>query len=190
MKKAEAATAGSPTKVFDPFGDRISRDIRNALSEAFVAFWEGAAADYTAVAAALRRRHRHPVYRAYIDRRLADYRSALAARRDWDDPGLLDEMIVLWNRELFFEVHELLESHWHVARGARREVLKALIHAAGVYVHREAGRPEVAAKLGRRVRDRLDALRPHLTRIKNLDALCKALVNTQDRPPQLEGASP
>lgn len=190
MKKEEAAATRSSPRVFDPFSDRISRDIRNALSEAFVAFWEGSDADYTGVAAALHTRHRHPVYRDYIDQRLADYRAALAACRALDDPGLLDEMIVLWNRELFFEVHELLESHWLDARGTKREVLQTLIQAAAVFVHRAAGRTAAAAKMGRRVRDRLEALRAHLTPINNLDALCRALVEPQGRPPQLEGVNP
>lgn len=152
-----------------------------------MAVWEGTREDYASMAAVMQKRHAQPVYRAYIDRRLADYRAAMEDRRKLTDPGLLDDMMVLWNRELFFEVHELLESHWHEAQGEWREVLKVLIQAAAVYVHREAGREAVAAKLGRRVSDRLDALRPHLTPIANLDALCRALATPEGRPPKLNG---
>lgn len=187
MKKEDAADPGASGRVFDPFRDRVSRDIRNTLSEAFVAAWSGNGEDYTEVAAALRKRYQHPVYRTYIDQRMADYRAALEDRRELAAPGLLDEMVVLWNRQLFFEVHELLEGHWHVARGARREVLQALIQTAAVFVHRQAGREAAAEQLGRRVSLRLEALRPHLGTIANLDELSRALATPASRPPSLRG---
>lgn len=174
-------------KTFDPFRDRTSRDIRNILSEAFVAAWEDAGVDYRAAAGELRRRFAHPVYRAYIDQRMTAYRAAIEDRRKLTAPGLLDDMMVLWNRELFFEVHELLENQWHEAQGEWREVLKVLIQAAAVYVHREAGRAVPAAKLGRRASERLVVLRAHLSPIANLDDLCRALASTEGRPPKLEG---
>ncbi len=187
VKPDQPARGGLSGHRFDPFGNRASRDIRNTLSEAFVAAWQGAGVDYAAVADRLRRRHSQPVYRAYIARRLEAYRAAADDRRNLDDPSLLDEVIVLWNRGLFFEVHELLESHWHGARGVRREVLQTLIQAAAVYVHREADREPAAARLGRRVSARLNRLKPHLKAIANLYALARALVTPQSRPPILRG---
>ena len=184
-KPDQPASGGLSGHRFDPFGNRASRDIRNTLSEAFVAAWQGAGVDYAAVADRLCRRHTQPVYRAYIAGRLETYRAAMQDRRHLDDPGLLDDVIVLWNRGLFFEVHELIESHWHEARGVRREVLQTMIKAAAVYVHREAGREPTAAKLGRRVSARLDSLKPHLRAIANLDALTRALATPQSRPPIL-----
>lgn len=153
-----------------------------------MAAWGGTRADYAPVAALLRKRYAQPVYRAYIDQRMVEYRAAVEDRRKLTDPHLMDEMMVLWNRGLFFEVHELLESHWLDARGERREVLKVLIQAAAVYVHREAGREAAAEKLGLRVSGRLEALRPHLTPIANLDALCRALATPVGRPPKLHGS--
>ncbi len=187
VKPDRPANREASGRRFDPFRDRASRDIRNTLSEAFVAAWQGSGADYTAVVDHLRRRHAQPVYRAYIARRLEAYRAAADDRRNLDDPGLLDDVVVLWNRGLFFEVHELLESHWHGARGVRREVLQTLIQAAAVYVHREADREPAAARLGRRVSARLNRLKPHLKAIANLDALARALVTPQSRPPILRG---
>lgn len=187
VKPDQPTTRGLSGRRFDPFRDRASRDIRNTLSEAFVAAWQGGRGDYAAVADSLRRRHAQPVYRSYIVRRLEAYRAASKDRRRLDDPGLLDEVIVLWNRGLFFEVHELLESHWHEARGVRREVLQTMIQAAAVYVHREAGRESAAVKLGPRVSARLDNLRPHLKAIANLDALVRELATPQSRPPILRG---
>ncbi len=190
MGKEKITRPPSPGRAFDPFRDRTSRDIRNALSEAFVAAWQGGGTEYEALAAELRGRHAQPVYRNYIDRRLADYRAACEERRKLGDPDLMAEMIVLWNRQLFFEVHELLEGHWHEARGERREVLKTLIQAAAVYVHHEAGRGAAAEKMGRRVSGRLAAFKPHLTAIRNLGALCEALQKPEEPPPRLEGFLP
>ena len=185
--KDQSASRGPSGRRFDPFGDRASRDIRNTLSEAFVSAWQGGGADYTAVAESLSRRHAQPFYRTYITRRLEAYRAAVDDRRHRDHPGLFDDLIVLWNRGLFFEVHELLEGHWHEARGVRREVLQTLIQAAAVYVHREAGREPAAAKLGRRVSTRLDSLKPHIKTIANLDVLVRELATPQSRPPILRG---
>ena len=188
--KAKITRPPSSGRAFDPFRDRAARDIRNALSEAFVAAWQGDGTDHESLAAELRRRHAQPVYRTYIDRRLANYREAFEERRKLGAPDLMAQMIVLWNRELFFEVHELLEGHWHAARGERREVLKTLIQAAAVYVHREAGRGEAAEKMGPRVAGRLAALKPQLTAIRNLGALCEALQKPEGPPPRLEGLHP
>ncbi len=187
MNREAPPSPPSSGKIFDPFRDRVSRDIRNALSEAFVAVWSGNARGYESLAAALRRRHALPIYRNYIDQRLVLYREAVVARGEIVEPDLLDDMIVLWNRGLFFEVHELLESHWHGARGAEREALKTLIQAAGVFVHREAGRLAAAEKMGRRVSERLEALRAHLGAIRNLDDLREALVRPAGSPPRLKG---
>jgi hypothetical protein len=171
---------------FDPFNDRTSRDIRNTLSEVFVAAWNGGAGDLVSAAADLRAKHPARRYRHYIDARMAAYQDALTARRA-EASTLMDEMIVIWNRGLFFEVHELLEGHWHQARGEQRETLKILIQAAGVFVHREAGRTTAAAKMGKRVSARLETLRPHLAAIANLDALRTALQTPGGRAPQLKG---
>ena len=187
VNRDPSTSRGASGRRFDPFGDRASRDIRNTLSEAFVSAWQGGGTDYTAVAESLSRRHAQPFYRTYIARRLEAYRAAADDRRHRDHPGLLDDVIVLWNRGLFFEVHELLEGHWHEARGVRREVFQTLIKAAAVYVHREAGREPAAAKLGRRVSAQLDNLRSNLKAIANLDALIRALATPQSRPPILRG---
>ncbi len=173
-------------RTFDPFQDRVARNIRNALSEAFIEGWLGQGPDYESRAAKLYKCHAHPVYRNYIDRRLAGYRAAIEDRRKIDSRDLMDDMIVLWNRELFFEVHELLESHWHATRGTARELLKTLIQAAGVYIHRDAGRVETAASMGRRVSVRLAELAPQMPAIRNLESLCKALAEPGGQPPRLE----
>jgi hypothetical protein len=184
VKNDRVSYPGNAPRSFDPFRDRVARDIRNALAVAFVAAWDGDG-DYRPTAARLRRRHPGAVYRDYIDRRLAAYRAASADRRALDAPDLLDAMVVLWNRALFFEVHELLEHHWHEARGEWREALKTLIQAAAVFVHREAGRISAAVSLGRRVSARLAAPGPQLATIADLEVLRGALADPEGRPPRL-----
>lgn len=174
---------------FDPFGDRAAREIRNTLSAAFVAAWREGPADLPAVAAALQARHPHPVYRRWIVERLAAYRAAWRDRAEREAPDLFDDLVRLWNRRLFFEVHELLEVHWRQARGARREALQALILAAGVYVHREAGRQAAVASLSRRAAARLEACREHLPAIANLEELCRRL-EAAEAPPPLRARHP
>ena len=44
MEDEKRANSPPSEQAFDPFGDRIARDIRNTLSEAFVEAWKGGAA--------------------------------------------------------------------------------------------------------------------------------------------------
>jgi hypothetical protein len=59
---------------------------------------------------------------------------------------LLSEGIVLFNREEYFECHEVLELAWTPERGPRRHFLQGLIHVAvGLYHHRR-GNPVGACR--------------------------------------------
>jgi hypothetical protein len=87
----------------------------------------------------------------------------------------METALVLWNLGLFFEVHEVVERLWRAAGGGRREALKGLVQAAGVFVHLEAGRPEPAAHLAARAAQRLDRWRKNLPEISNLDDLLAGL---------------
>ncbi|MFZ7128057.1 MAG: DUF309 domain-containing protein [Desulfobacterales bacterium] len=185
METGRAEERAASRRAFDPFGDRPSRDIRNTLSEAFVAAWRDHESNYTAVAEDLKRRHPDPVYKGYIDERLGRYRAALEDLRKTARPGLLEEVMILWNRGLFFEVHEVLEIDWHETRGVQREIRKTLIQAAGVYMHRESGRCQAAEKLGLKACTRLMDLKAHFKAIANLDELCRGLRSPDAAPPIL-----
>ena len=140
---------GSKNGVFNPFTDRLSRDLRNDLSEALLAALTGGAhAAFLAVAAAYRQHPElGPGARGYLEDRLACYQAVLAeTNRDLPD----QQALLLWNHELFFEFHELLEKRWRVAEGVARKVLQALIRAAGTYVLRHADRREGAVKMAAR----------------------------------------
>ena len=55
--------------------------------------------------------------------------------------------VILWDLDLFFEVHEILEPPWIKAQGDRKLLLQALIRAAGVYINLELGYTDRAAKI-------------------------------------------
>ena len=136
---------------FEPFQDRLSRDIRNALSAALpLALAQNDLAPVRTVAA----RYLHPglaaPYAAYIEARLAGYALALATINRTKATTPLAKALVLWDLELFFEVHEILEQAWHGAHGVEKEILQAMIRAAGFYIKGEYGYFEAGAKMAGR----------------------------------------
>lgn len=133
---------------FDPFNNRLCRNVRNALSEGFKD--------------ALESRDMLPVRRiagfffndpqpmcvsAYIDQRLAAYDQVLTdvSRGRLDDP--LDIAVAIWAQHLFFETHEYLEQFWMTAHGDEKKLLQAIIRAAGAYVHMEQGNHSAARRI-------------------------------------------
>ena len=55
-----------------------------------------------------------------------------------------------FNRQLFYEAHDVLEELWLVCRGTKRDgFYKALIQLAGAFVHLQKGRIAPAGKLFR-----------------------------------------
>ncbi len=61
----------------------------------------------------------------------------------------------LWEQELFFEVHEVLEAVWQREGGARRQALQGLIQVAVAFHHLAHGNPRGARTLMREGRARL-----------------------------------
>jgi hypothetical protein len=68
----------------------------------------------------------------------------------------LDAARALFDANLYFEVHELLEPYWRDARGADRETLQGLIQAAVGYQHLANGNLAGARALLEEARTRLD----------------------------------
>lgn len=125
--------------LFNPFGDRLSRDIRNDLSEGFAAAVEtGDTSKLQQTVEFYRSKQLTPSYTKYIDDRFARYMEALhTITGKITDP--IEQAVVLWNLRLFFEVHEVLEHAWYTAKGPQKDTLQALIRAAGVYIKLEYG---------------------------------------------------
>jgi predicted metal-dependent hydrolase len=171
---------------FDPYSDRMARDIRNSLSAALVNEITGnahgsvatVAHDWLATAP-------DPVYQAYIEDRLALYRQAINEIKAGQALDPRYQAIYLWNLGLFFEMHELLETIWQKSRDPERSALKGLIQAAGVHVHRQRGRIDIAGSLAQRAEKHLRKGRKQLDFISNLDRLIEDLADPAERTPKL-----
>jgi uncharacterized protein len=174
---------------FDPFNDRLARDIRNSLSSALVSdLGAGTDANVGQVADAWMQQGLPSPYREYVQRTLQRYRRVGGRIKSDHIHDPKRQALVLWNAELFFELHELLETVWSVARGQARTGLKGLIQAAGVYVHRARGSATAAQGLALRARRNLLAGRDHLSFVADIDRLIRSLEDPSRPPPALQMA--
>jgi hypothetical protein len=176
-----------PDGKFDPFNNRLSRDIRNTLSEAFMAAlsrMEPSA--YRDEADIWRAKNPSPIYLEYIQDRLQRFDRVFEQIKanHLDEPLL--QSLVIWNNGLFFEFHDHLEGIWKQAAGDDREALKGLIKAAGVYVHHEFNHQQALNSLSSKSYDLIRQYAHCLTFIKNLDALLQKLRTMDPDPPRLE----
>ncbi len=171
---------------FDPFTNRLCRNVRNALSEGFKD--------------ALEKMDMLPVRRiagfflddpqpacvsAYIDQRLAAYDQVLTdvSRRHLGDP--LDIAVVIWDRRLFFETHEYLEPYWMKADGDEKKLLQAVIRAAGAYVHLEQGNLTGARRIAEKAVGVLEQFRSRLSAHADAGLLLDKLKTLDPVPPVL-----
>ncbi len=72
-----------------------------------------------------------------------------------------------FNRQEFFEAHEVLEALWLERRGSSKDhFYKGLIQLAGAFVHVQKGRPQPAAALFNLARCNLEHYRPVCDRLE------------------------
>jgi hypothetical protein len=162
---------------FDPFRDRLARDIRNVLSTALIKGLDQAKPDLVHAAAAdLLVQNLAPCYRDYIRNRLRLYATVFAELDRAGETDIFSQALLLWDRGLFFEVHERLETIWLQATGDRRLALQAMIRAAGTYVKWENGDYDAARKMAAKAASALATYRAALPQtVPNLDALIMLL---------------
>jgi hypothetical protein len=170
---------------FDPFRDRLSRDIRNDLSESLLTC--RTQLRLTAaheVADRFLAANPAPCYVDYINNRLDRYARflALVAKGPAD---VVWQGFVLWDLGLFFEVHEILEQAWMQAFGDEKIFLQALIRAAGVYIKREYGFDDGAAKMAAKAVPVLVANAHRLAVHIDPERLLAALRTVTGKPPLL-----
>lgn len=171
---------------FDPFSVRKARDIRNQLSQAFVhAINRNDPLYLEQVVAALSRNTRGFVYRQYISDRLERYRRVMDEMTRLPSGEPLAKMLPIWNARLFFECHEYLEPLWQEAEGGRREAIKGLIQAAGVFVHLEWGQKVPAIQLAAKAAGLIRDHRAELAFIRNINEFLAALARAEERAPRL-----
>ncbi len=170
---------------FNPFEDRLSRDIRNELSEGLALAVETGNADLLKeTVAKYRQQSLAECYRTYLEDRYSRYENALAAiNRGVIDP--IHRGLILWDLGLFFEMHEVLEHAWYTAQGAMKLTLQALVRAAGVYIKRQYGYHDSAGRIAEKAVPVLAENRALLVSYFNPDKLIEALLDPDSVPPIL-----
>lgn len=175
---------------FDPFTDRTARDIRNSLSETFVAALAAKDPERCLnIAQKWREQNVSSLYIDYIDDRLLRYENVFTAVQTGAIKDKLQQALVVWNQHLFFEFHDHLEPIWQAATGDQRQALKGLIKAAGVYIHLEQHHHQAAENLAMKSYDLLQQYPHCLSFIANYKALLGKLKNFEPIPPRLEISS-
>ena len=176
-----------PVAEFDPFNNRLSRDIRNTLSEALmVALARMEPSAYRNEADGWFAKNPPASLVEYIQDRLRRYDRVFEQIKNGALKDPLLQSLVLWNNGLFFEFHDRLEGIWKQATGDRRQALKGLIKAAGIYIHSEFNHRQAAAKLAGKSYRLIRQYSHCLAFIENIDALLQALKNLDSKPPRLE----
>jgi hypothetical protein len=172
-------------QVFDPFRDRLSRDIRNDLSESLLTCrTQHRLTAASEVADRYLAINLEPCYVDYIKDRLDRYARflALVAQGPAD---VAWQGFVLWDLGLFFEVHEILEQAWMHAFGDEKTFLQALIRAAGVYIKREYGFHDAAGKIAAKALPVLAVNAHRLAVYIDPEHLLAALRSATEKPPLL-----
>lgn len=178
----------TPLRDFDPFQNRLCRDVRNGLSESVPASVHAASlAPSQGVADAFLAEVTTPAVRIYIADRLSRYALVLAAMESAgvDATERYTIAAMLWDQALFFEVHEVLEEKWHRSQGDERKMIQALIRAAGVYVHLEYGRRESAEKMAKKAVQGLMAHGESVASPFDAEVLARSLNDLTTPPPRL-----
>jgi len=169
---------------FDPFNDRVARDLRNHLATAMVAaLVHDDGVLFTRMVADWAGRDLGPVHRRYLAGRRESFDRLIAG--GIAGGAVWEIAVALWNEGLFFEVHEILEDAWREADGEEKEVLQAMIRAAGVQVHLAAGNDRGARKMAKRAHSALARHRDHLP-FANGDALISTLAGEHPEAIRLE----
>jgi uncharacterized protein len=171
--------------IFHPFEDRLSRDIRNRLSSSFIESIEkGAGKSMGKVTCPFLKSNPNSAYSEYIENRLVKYAKATSILESGPEI-LLWRGFVLWDLELFFEVHEILEHAWYTATGGERSVLQAIIRAAGVYIKLEYGYITHAQKMAAKAVDVFQQEKALLQPYCNIELLIRALNEMSPTPPKI-----
>jgi len=171
---------------FDPFNNRLCRNVRNALCEGFKdALKDRALQPVNRTANFFLNGNLAAVVRDYIEKRMPAYEGVLADLRDCpaDDP--LDIAPRIFNRRLFFETHEYLEPFWLAAEGDEKSLLQALIRAAGTYVHLEQGNRSAARRIAAKALQGIEQHRQRLTPHFDPQLLIDKLRSLDPDPPRL-----
>ncbi|GAB6146929.1 DUF309 domain-containing protein [Desulfocicer niacini] len=134
---------------FDPFENRLCRDVRNHLGHCLIqGITNKEITPFDNGARAYLSNETQDHIKAYISHRRQGLKKVLA-RMEMLRAGSRDYWciaMILWNLELFFEFHEWLEQKWLTASGDHKKAIQALILSAVVYEQLTYGRTGPAKK--------------------------------------------
>ena len=97
----------------------------------------------------------------------------------------LEQSFVLWDAELFFEVHEILEGLWMAAQGREKAALQGLIRAAGVYILMAGGSRQGVIKMASKAVQALEEYGNALSYFPSPQLLLTSLKNLDPTAPKL-----
>ena len=174
---------------FNPFTNRLSRNIRNSLSSAFSdALRSMDTGALVRCKTAWLQLNLPDAMAAYIGDRMQRYNRIIDHVRTHRISDSRRQALLAWNERLFFEVHEVLEDLWHPATGALRKALQGWILAAGMGEHLHYGQSSAAQRLARKADQLLRTHQDQLAFIGNLEDLLDWLQDCSNPPPELRPA--
>lgn len=181
---------------FDPFNLRKCRDVRNDLSKSFMLSLRQQDLQPVHEIAKKYLTHNCELYiKKYIQLRLQKYEKVLSSvGHEFTNNEIYTKAIHLWNEELFFEFHEYLEGRWFRENGLQKEILQAMIRAAGTYIHLEHGNQKGAKTMAQKSVECLEKYRNCvelsfdtdllITKLRRLDPVPPKLISTGKSEPQ------
>ena len=164
---------------FDPFNNRQARDIRNTLSKSFLeSLVEKDVSVFQKRAAGYLQQDLEQVYQMYVKKRLLKYDEVFALIEQGKIEEKFHQALILWDQELYFEMHELLEKIWINAAGNERKALQGLIRAAGMKIHAESGNIKASITMGRKAQGDLQLYKGALKQPGHLDSILIEITET------------
>jgi hypothetical protein len=172
---------------FDPFNNRLCRDIRNDLSISFMTAIRSR--DLAAAVDVVKKytsKDVEPLVADYMQSRLYRYQRVL---QSIEVQNILPDDTYriacrIWNQSLFFEFHEWLEHVWHNTDGPEKGMLQALIRSAGVYLLLESGRRNGAKRMAAKAVAGLIECRSSVPDFFNVSLLIDKLSVIDPVPPE------
>ena len=166
-------------KKFDPFNNRLARDIRNTLSKSFLeALTEKDASIFHKRAAEYLKRDLEKVYQEYVKIRLDKFDDVFVVIEHGQIHDELKQAETLWEHGLYFEMHELLERYWKDSSGIERKALQGLIRAAGMKIHIESGNTKSAVTMGLKAQTDLQLYGKTLKHFNKLESILAEIAET------------
>jgi uncharacterized protein len=163
---------------FDPFNNRLARDIRNTLSKSLLqALTDGNRKIYRNCAETILKQDLDPVYEKYVRNRVAKYEQVFIFTEQEKSEDTLHQAAIFWDHGLYFEMHELLEEIWITAEGDKRKALQALIRAAGMKIHAENNNMKAAVSMGTKALAGLEKYHAEIAAFPGYKAVVAAIKN-------------